>query len=138
MSGLQKLILFFLLTAVGMALFGCGSDESAREPSIIHTYDVRGVLRQLPRADATQPEIWIHHEEIPTFVDINGEPKGMESMTMPFIPASELSLADLVVGDKVTFRLQVDWQATPPATVIRIDKLPPDTVLEWEAGTDDS
>ena len=55
-----------------------------------------------------------------------------------FLLSSELPLEGLAVGDKITFRLQVDWQATPPATVIRIDKLPPDTVLEWEAGTDDS
>lgn len=137
MSGFHRLLPFFLLTMAGLALCGCGQDESASQPSVVHTYDVRGVVRQLPRPEAPQPEIWIHHEEISTFVDINGEPKGMESMTMPFIPASELSIEGLAVGDKITFRLEVDWQAMPPAQVTAIEKLPADTQLEWEASAQD-
>jgi Cu/Ag efflux protein CusF len=137
MSGLRKLFPFLLPAVASLVLFGCGQDDSASQPSVVHTYDVRAVVRQLPRPDAPQPEIWIHHEEISTFVDINGEPKGMDAMTMPFIPASELSMEGLAVGDKITFRLEVDWQAMPPAHLTAIEKLPADTLLEWEASAQD-
>jgi Cu/Ag efflux protein CusF len=137
MSGLQTLRPIFLLTVAGLALFGCGREDAAMQPAVVHSYEVRGVVRQLPRPDTPQPELWIHHESIPTFVDINGEAKGMEAMTMPFIPAEGLSLDGIVVGDKVTFALEVDWGATPPATITTIEKLPADTLLEWEAATED-
>jgi len=136
MSGFHKLLPLLLLTAAGLVLFGCGREDSASAPAVVHSYDVRGVVRQLPRPEAPQPELWIHHESIPGFVDINGEAKGMESMTMPFIPAQGLSLDGLAVGDKVSFTLEVDWDATPPASVTTIDTLPADTLLEWEAAAE--
>ena len=136
MSGFHKLLPIFLLVMAGLALFGCGQDDSTSQPAVVHTYDVRGVVRQLPRPAAPQPEIWIHHESISDFVDISGKVKGMDSMTMPFFPAQELSLDGIAVGDKVTFKLEVDWQAMPPAHVTAIEKLPADTPLEWEANAE--
>ena len=137
MSDFHKLLPLLLLTMAGLAaLFGCGQDDSASQPAVVHSYDVRGVVRQLPRPAAPQSELWIHHESISGFVDINGEEKGMESMTMPFIPSPELSLEGIAVGDKVTFTLEIDWDATPPATITTIDTLPADTLLEWEAATE--
>jgi Cu/Ag efflux protein CusF len=132
MSDLQRLLSVLLMACSGLALSACGPDGSASQPPVVHTYDVRGVVRQLPRPDAPQRELWLHHESITDFVDISGKVKGMDSMTMPFIPAPDLSLENLVVGDKVAFKLQVDWQATPPATVTTIEKLPADALLEWE------
>ena len=136
MSDLQKSLQIILIACTGLALSACSPDESASLPPVVHTYDVRGVVRQLPRPEAPQPEIWIHHESITDFVDINGKVKGMDSMTMPFFPAQELSLEGIAVGDKVTFKLEVDWQAMPPAHVTAIEKLPADTPLEWEANAE--
>ncbi len=132
MSDLQKTLPFLLVTLVGLVPAACGQHESASQPAVVHTYDVRGVVRQLPRPAAPQPEIWIRHESISDFVDISGKVKGMDSMTMPFFPARELSLVGIAVGDKITFTLEVDWDATPPAQLTAIEKLPAETVLEWE------
>jgi Cu/Ag efflux protein CusF len=133
MSDLQKTLPLFLVTFVGLVPVACGQHEYASQPPVVHTYDVRGVVRQLPRPAAPQPEIWIRHESISGFVDISGEVKGMDAMTMPFFPAQELSLDGIAVGDKITFKLEVDWQATPPAQLTAIEKLAAETVLEWEA-----
>ncbi len=135
MSDLQKTLPLLLVTLVGLVPAACGRHESASQPPVVHTYEVRGVVRQLPRPAAPQPEIWIRHESISDFVDISGKVTGMDSMTMPFFPAQELSLDGIAVGDKITCKLEVDWQATLPAQVTAIEKLPAETVLEWENGS---
>jgi Cu/Ag efflux protein CusF len=135
MSDLQKTLPLLLVTLVGLVPAACGQHQPDSLPPVVHTYDVRGVVRQLPRPAAPQPEIWIRHESISDFVDISGKVKGMDSMTMPFFPAPELSLDGIAVGDKITFTLEVDWDATPPAQLTAIEKLPAATVLEWEEGS---
>lgn len=109
-----------------------GSPESAVEGPV-HTYQVRGEIAALPMADDPSTELTIRHEAIDDFTDIDGDVVGMSSMTMPFPLAAGVSLAGLAVGDRVAFTLEIEWQGNPPYRITRIDKLPPDTALEFRA-----
>lgn len=95
-------------------------------------YSTRGIIRQLPDASRPGSELFIHHEAIPEFVDIHGEPKGMGSMTMPFPVTSAEQLDGLAVGDRVGFEFEVRWQGSPPMRITRIEPLPAETRLEFE------
>jgi Cu/Ag efflux protein CusF len=103
--------------------------ESAASPT--RTYRVRGVIRQLPRADEAGTPLLIHHEAISDFVGISGDVEPMEAMTMAFPVASEVSLEGLAPGDRIAFDLEVDWTAPPPAQITALEKIPPETELEF-------
>jgi protein SCO1/2 len=81
-----------LLTAcVALALFACGrSTNSAGDH-----YDTRGVVRGFSPDRST---IEIQHENIPGY---------MPSMTMPFAPRDPKQIADLKMGDAISFRMAV-------------------------------
>jgi len=96
------------------------------------TYAVRGLVRQLPSADRPQSELVIQHEAIPDFTAMDGKVVGMESMAMPFPVADPAALAALEVGDRIAFTLRVDWDASPPVRVERLEKLPADARLDFE------
>ena len=119
-------------TALGLMVLGACSDTPPpeSEETAGQTYSTRGVVRQL--AAPPGQELYIHHEEIPTFVDMDGEMVGMGSMAMPF-PVSEAPIPeDLAVGDKVAFDFEVRWQGSPPMRLLKLTKLPGDTVLSFE------
>ncbi len=89
---MKQLNLLKLAAAISLliALLGCGrSDESGRH------YDVRGVVRGIS-PDRTILDI--QHEDIPNF---------MPSMTMPFLTRDQNEIADLKLGDAISFQVTV-------------------------------
>jgi Cu/Ag efflux protein CusF len=128
---------FFVL----LLLFACSggerdiSESSTQEKesgaSLTRTFRVRGVIRQLPQADEAGTPLLVHHEAISDFVGLSGDVEPMAAMTMAFPIGSEVSLEGLAPGDKIVFDLEVDWSAATPAQITALDKIPPDTVLEF-------
>ncbi len=118
-----------LVTALIVLFLGaCGG--SSPESTEAASYTTRGIVRQL--GDGPAQELFIHHEAIPTFVNIDGEVQGMGSMAMPF-PVDEAALpSDLQVGDKVSFEFEVNWTGSPPMRLLSVEKLPPETLLAFE------
>ena len=121
------------LTALGLslALTACSdAPQPGQEAPQAQRYETRGIVRQL--AAPPGQELQIHHEAIPTFVNMDGETVGMASMSMPF-PVSGTELpTDLQAGDKVRFEFEVSWTGSPPMRLLSLDKLPADTVLSFE------
>ncbi len=104
----------------------CGEPEPAAPPE---TYTGRGIVRQL---DGAERELFIHHEAIPQFKDIDGEVVGMEAMAMTFHVAEPVTLEGFAPGDRIEFDFEVRWDDGPPLTVIRLAQLPPDARLAFE------
>jgi protein SCO1/2 len=85
-------VIVFSVAGLSLALFlfGCSrSDKNARH------YDTRGVIRGIS-PDRTTLEI--QHENIPDF---------MPSMTMEFLPRDQKEIANLKLGDAISFLLTV-------------------------------
>jgi protein SCO1/2 len=82
-----------LCGCMALALVGCGRATSSNE-SADH-YDTRGVVRGFSPDRST---IEIQHENIPGF---------MPSMTMPFVARDPKQIADLKIGDAISFRMAV-------------------------------
>jgi Cu/Ag efflux protein CusF len=104
------------------ALAGCGRRAESPQASHAERIPVRARIVQLPAADNL---IYLHHEAIHRFRDQDGKIVGMDSMTMPFPVAKDLSLQGLQPGDEVSATLQVDWKADTGVQVVAIEKLPP-------------
>jgi Cu/Ag efflux protein CusF len=121
-----------LLLAAGF-LTACGSAEDTGKVVPPRSYEIRGVVRQISEPQAEQRQIWIHHEAIADFVDIRGNTVPMNSMTMPFHLAEAVDLSPIEPGDKVRFRLDVDWSAGVPARIVQLEVLSADTQLSFEA-----
>jgi protein SCO1/2 len=87
---MQKIL---LAGCVALALLGCGrstdSDDGAEH------YDTRGVVRGF---SPDRSAIEIQHENIPGF---------MPSMTMPFVAREPKEVADLKIGEAISFRMTV-------------------------------
>jgi len=96
------------------------------------TYEIRGVIVELPDVKKPSSNLSIHHEAIPSFT-ANGKVVGMAEMTMPFPLAPGVSLEGLAVGDVVSFTMEVREQPRMNYRVTRITKLPPDTKLDLKA-----
>ena len=83
-----------LLTAcVVIALPGC--ERSTNSDQGAEHYDTRGVVRGFSPDRST---VEIQHENIPGF---------MPSMTMPFIARDPRQVADLKIGEAISFRMVV-------------------------------
>lgn len=119
-----------LLLAVALAACAGGEGRPESEAAV---YTSRGVVRRLPTEGSTAPEIWIRHEAIPDFTDIEGQRVGMDSMTMPFRLDPGVSLEGLEAGDKVRFELSVDWEADLPARITDLEELAPEVELDFSA-----
>lgn len=100
-----------------------------REPDQVYT--VRGEIQQLPDPENPAKSLQIKHENIPEFVNREGEVAGMAPMIMPFTPAPGLDLSGLSIGDKVRFTFDVDWDGPPPFLLTEIAPLPPETELDF-------
>lgn len=114
-----------------LVLAGCAAKAPTPPP---RSYEVRGLVRQVPEAGRPGTQLLIHHEAVPDFVDAEGRSVLMQAMTMPFPVAEPGLAAKLAVGDKVLFELVVDWGASPPMAIKRIEKLPDGTVLDFKGG----
>jgi Cu/Ag efflux protein CusF len=90
----------------------------ATKPNI-DVYPMRGIIEQLPSPAAPRTLI-VHHEAT----------KDMESMTMAFTLDTAVPLTGLAVGDKISFRYEIDWNQHLDH-VTKIEKLPADTVLNF-------
>lgn len=123
------------LTLVIVVMGGCGGGGAEPPESDVppRSYEMRGMVRQISPADAEERQIWIHHEAIPEFVDIRGNAAPMDAMTMPFHLTESVDLSAVEPGDKVSFRLDVDWGASVPARIGSLAVLEPDTPLAFEA-----
>jgi len=78
---------------MALALLGCGRSTNSEEGA--DHYDTRGVVRGFSPDRST---IEIQHENIPGF---------MPSMTMPFVARNPKQIADLKIGDAISFRMAV-------------------------------
>lgn len=118
-----------------LVLAVCGADEPSPAPP--DTYSARGIVRQLPR-EGRPVELYIHHEAIPSFKDMDGKVVGMDSMAMPFAVADPALIKGLAAGDRVAFDFEMSWQGRDPLSITRLEKLPPETRLAFEAGPESS
>lgn len=75
-----------------------GCDRSDKAESGTRHYGARGIVRGLPPDHKT---IDVEHEDIPGF---------MPSMTMPFAVRDSKEIAELQIGDAISFRLSVTDQ----------------------------
>lgn len=138
--------------AAAVLIAGCGSEQEQptpagegpppqteqpagetpeREPDQIYT--VRGEIRQLPSPDNPAAGLQIRHEQIPDFVNREGEVVGMRPMIMQFTPSPDLDLGALSVGEKISFTFDVDWDGSPLFMVTKIEPLSPETELDFTA-----
>jgi Cu/Ag efflux protein CusF len=104
---------------------GAGTGEAS---PAVQRYEVRGEVTRLPSPAADA--LFVRHEAIPEFVDMDGEAAAMESMTMPFPLADGVDLAGIEPGDKVRFTLEVEWEGDPPYRITRVEELPAATALD--------
>ena len=121
---------FLLLPLAGAACSGSvqqGAGAGEASPAV-QRYEVRGEVNRLPAASADA--LFVRHEAIPGFVDMDGEVVGMDSMTMPFPLADGVDLAGIQPGDKVRFTLEVEWEGDPPYRITRVEELPAATALD--------
>jgi len=96
-----------LLLLFPLLLSSCGPEKKS-DPNVRH-YEVRGVVRGFAPDRTT---IEIEHEAIPDF---------MPAMTMPFTPRDPKEIANLRVGDAISFRLEVTATDFSIANVKKID-----------------
>ncbi|MCP3964362.1 MAG: copper-binding protein [bacterium] len=124
-------LLFLVLAVAALAsLAGCGGGEPEKPAD---RYKVRGVVSQLPVPERSNRELFVHHEEVPGFKNIDGEVVGMDSMTMGF-PLADTELPDgLAVGDKIEMEFEVRWSGGDPLAITALEKLPAETRLSFEA-----
>jgi len=113
---------------------GCGGAEKQEPTALPRSYEMRGMVRRISEPGVEERQIWIHHEAIADFVDIRGDSAPMDAMTMPFHLAESVDLKDIDPGDKVSFRLDVDWSASVPARIGHLEVLPVETPLSFEEG----
>ena len=112
--------------ALAMLLLTLGCDDDPAEPSAPAdaTYSTEGTIERLPREGADRREVSIAHEEIPSFRDREGEPVGMEAMTMQFEVAPAVTLDGIEPGERVRFTFEVRWDSRPMLYVIELTEVP--------------
>ena len=121
---------------LAFAVAGCSDRGAAGSrpgaPRSGDRYTVRGEIVRLPPPGATPRELSIRHEAIPDFKSASGSVLGMKPMVMPFEVAPSVPLEGLAAGDKIRFRFVMDW-ANNASEIEAIEKLPPDTALDYDA-----
>lgn len=142
MNRLNRVLL--VACACGAIVAGCGTKsdpDSADAPGAqadansaenIDAYDSRGVVVSLPIAGQPATSFQIHHEALPGFQNKQGEVVGMGSMQMPFPLGEGVSIDELTVGDKVSFRFEVR-RDTWRYAIVSIERLSGDTELDFGA-----
>lgn len=112
------------------AVHETGDEEPTSET---HVYAVRGLIQELPDPQDPLSGLYIRHEAIDDWVGMDGEIQPMDSMTMPFPVADDVTFEGLEIGDKVTFTLEVNYDADPAVQVTEVTRLPEDTELEFRS-----
>ena len=142
---LRALAMVSIAASCAVLLPGCSDSEESEAPNAaaatedsetvrVDQYVVRGEVVRIPGADDPAAEFMVRHEAIPHY-RASASKLGMNTMTMPFPLAPELSLEGVHVGDKVelTFEVRFDTEKDRPiayhATEVRT--LPPETVLDF-------
>ena len=105
-----------------------GASSAEADPNAPREYASRGRVKRL---SAEGKEIFIHHEAIPEFIGMGGNPEPMKSMTMPF-PVDPQLTREIAIGDAIQFRFRIDWDGAKPLELIAIEKLPAETRLAFE------
>jgi Cu/Ag efflux protein CusF len=121
-----------LLVAVLLVAFAACRGGEALSPAAA-TYTVRGQVLEVPREAGG--ELTVHHEAVPGFHDRQGRPSPMDSMSMPFAVAPEVSLSGVAPGDRVQMTFEVRWQGGPPLRVVALHELPATTELALDGPT---
>lgn len=118
--------LLILLACAAAVLAGCGRPASGRN------YVVRAQVVDLP-SPGNGNLLQLHHEPIDNFVTRDGQTEGMDSMTMPFLVARNVSLHDIHPGDKIEVILHVDWKAERSVQITGLRKMDPGLRLDFRA-----
>lgn len=103
-------------------------------------YVVRGIIEALPDPADPRTQLMIHHEHIPDFKGKDGKvhvyddgTTGMKAMIMPFDTLGpDVVLDQFQVGDKIEFVLHVAREPRMSMAIMKMTKLPPDTVIRFE------
>ena len=113
-----------------LAVAACGKGGSADAPTgpADATYSARGQVMELPQVAGG--ELSVHHEAIRDFRDRDGKPSHMDSMSMPFAVAPEVSLAGVAPGDKIEMTFEVRWEGLPTLRIVKLQELPESTALD--------
>ncbi len=97
-----------LSLCASLLLLGCGGKKESAGDQVWH-YEARGMVRNTPPDHKT---IEVEHEDIRGF---------MPSMRMPFIVRDEKEIANLQIGDAISFRLNVTQRDSWIDRVRKID-----------------
>jgi Cu/Ag efflux protein CusF len=119
-----------------LALVACDRQRPADLPPADHVYEGRGVVYEVVPTARGWTELVIHHQAIPEFVSREGEVTGMDSMTMPFRVADEVSLEGVSAGNPVEFRFEIRWQGEPALLITSLERLPPGTEIDFGPGAE--
>jgi len=122
MRGALKWSLILAVLAVLLA-GGC-------RPPRGRNYVVRAQVVEMPGA-ANGQTFTLHHEAVDDFVTHDGKVEGMDSMTMPFLVARTVPLAEIHPGDKIEVILHVDWQSDRAVEITGLRKLAPTQNLDF-------
>jgi Cu/Ag efflux protein CusF len=114
------------LALAALAAAGCGGGETLSPPDA--TYTVRGQVLDVPHQAGG--DLTVHHEAVPDFRDRQGKPSVMDSMSMPFTVAKDVSLAGIAPGDKVELTFEVRWEGDPTLRAVEVVELPEGTRLD--------
>jgi Cu/Ag efflux protein CusF len=118
---------FLLLALLPLLAAGCGGKGGEKASG--NTYTVRARIAQLPTQDDS---LYLEHEPIDNYVARSGRVEGMDSMTMPFPVAKDVSLEGIQPNDIVEVQLHIDWDAEErQVEIISVRELPPDTRLHF-------
>lgn len=130
-AGTTAAAVVLALAALGSVACGGESASTTAAAGPDAVYEVRGEIARLPEPGST--DVWIRHEAIPDFRNASGETVGMDSMTMPFGVDPQTPFDELAVGDRIAFRLELDWDApSSPSRVVDVRKLEPGTRLGFD------
>ena len=132
MTAPRKPSIALLLALAALSLGGCRKDPPPAPATPGDRYVVRGEIARFAPPEAG-PGLSIRHEAIPGFKDQTGAVVGMMSMVMFFPVGKDVPLSGLSPGDKIRFRFVMDWKGAR-FEVESIEKLPPDTVLDFGGG----
>ncbi len=104
----MKRILSTCWPLILILITACSGQPTPSEPP--PSYTVRGVLRGLPEAGASLPEVLIRHQAIPEFTDADGQIVGMQAMSMPFVIENPALLKGLTPGAEIEIDFEVRFK----------------------------